>query len=304
MFERFTAGARQAIGLAQEEARRFRHHYIGTEHLLIGIAGCGEDATEQALAEVGLDVERVRTALELIVGRGAEEPSGHIPFTPRAKKMIEYALREALQLGDTTITSAHLLLGLVHDEGGVGARILVESAGSLDRVREAVLARRAATGRSDEPPRIEDVTEEGLLRFVVDLAMAEADRGSPPFAAVVVRGGELLASGVDRSRAGHDPTAHAEITAIRDACRNLRRRSLTGATLVASCEPCAMCQAAAVAADIERIVYAAPRFSAAVLGESVVRMRALSAGQLVHRPVDGADAPFHRYVDRRREAGC
>jgi tRNA(Arg) A34 adenosine deaminase TadA len=302
MFERFTAGARRAIVLAQEEARRVNHNYIGTEHVLIAIARCGEESTERALAEVGLDVERARAELERIVGRGSQEPEGHIPFTPRAKKMLEYALREALQLGDSTITSEHLLLGLVHEAGGVGAQILVEVAGPLDRVREAVLAQRAAAGRAGRPPKIEDATEEGLLRFVVDLAGGQADRGSPPFAAVLVRGGEVLASGVDRSRSEHDPTAHAEITAIRDACQKLHTRNLAGATLVASCEPCAMCQSAAVAAGVERIVYAAPRFSAAVLGESVVRMRALSAEQLIHVPVDGADAPFHRYLDRRREA--
>lgn len=300
MFERFTGGARLAVMLSQEEARRLRHQHIGTEHMLLGLLRAAEDVSAGALADLGLDLEATRAAVERIIQRGSAEPEGHIPFTPRARKVLEFALREAVDLGDAFIAGEHLLLGIVHQGGGVAAQILVDVAGPLDRVRQAVMTRRTEAGRSAPKTAVQDFSEEGLLRHVVGLATDNAARHELPFAALVVRGEQLLGVGVDSTRPDHDPTAHAEIVAIRAACRRLRIRRLVGATLVASCEPCAMCQAAALAAGVERIVYAAPRSAVATLGESVLQMRAPPADHLVHVPVDGADEPFRRY---REQAG-
>ena len=291
MFERFTAGARQAVVLSQEEARRFKHNYIGTEHLLLGILRGGEEVPGGALADVGVDLDGARAAVERMIGRGPEDPEGHIPFTPPAKKVLELSLREALTLGDDFIGGEHLLLGIVSHGDGVAAHVLVEVAGPLDRVRAAVMTQRAAAGRPGALPAIVDFSDQGLLRYVVDLAGRSAARREAPFAAVVVRGERVLGVGVDSTR--HDPTAHAEMDAIRAACRQLRSPSLAGATLVASCEPCPMCQAAAAVAGVERIVYAAPR-SAVGVGEDP------PAVPSVHVPVDGAEEPFRRY---REQAG-
>jgi ATP-dependent Clp protease ATP-binding subunit ClpC len=144
MFERFTDRARRSVVLAQEEARSFNHNYIGTEHLLLGLFREGEGLAAKVLHDVGLDIEVVRSELDTRVGRGASQPKGHIPFTPRAKKVLEISLREALKLGHNYIGTEHILLGLLREGEGVAAQIIMTRVdGGLERV---VLAARYAIG--------------------------------------------------------------------------------------------------------------------------------------------------------------
>ena len=139
MFERFTDRARRVVVLAQEEARHLNHNYIGTEHILLGLIHEGEGVAAQALETLDISLEAVRGEVTEIVGRGAEQPSGHIPFTPRAKKVLELSLREALGLGHNYIGTEHILLGLIREGQGVAAQVLVKLGASHDRVRQAVI---------------------------------------------------------------------------------------------------------------------------------------------------------------------
>ena len=126
MFERFTERARQVVVLAQEEARTLKHNYIGTEHILLGLLREEEGLAARVLESLDITVERVRAQVVRIVGSGEEVTSGQIPFTPRAKKVLELALREALSLGHNYIGTEHILLGLVRENEGVAARILLD----------------------------------------------------------------------------------------------------------------------------------------------------------------------------------
>ena len=126
MFERFTDRARRVVVLAQEEARLLNHNYIGTEHILLGLIHEGEGVAAKALESLGISLEAVRSQVEEIIGQGGASPSGHIPFTPRAKKVLELSLREALQLGHNYIGTEHILLGLVRDRDALAARALSE----------------------------------------------------------------------------------------------------------------------------------------------------------------------------------
>lgn len=126
MFERLTDRARRAVVLAQEEARMLQHNYIGTEHFLLGLIHEGQGVAAKVLADLSVDVEKVRNDVREIIGMGQQAPSGHIPFTPRAKKILELALREALQLGHNYVGTEHLLLGIIREGEGVGAQVLVK----------------------------------------------------------------------------------------------------------------------------------------------------------------------------------
>jgi hypothetical protein len=139
MFERFTDKARRVVVLAQEEARHLDHNYIGTEHILLGLIHEGEGVAAKALESLGISLEAVRVQVEEIVGRGAEAPTGHIPFTPRAKKVLELSLREALALSHNYIGTEHILLGLIREGEGVAAQVLVKLGASFDRVRQQVI---------------------------------------------------------------------------------------------------------------------------------------------------------------------
>ena len=139
MFERFTDRARRVVVLAQEEARMLDHNYIGTEHLLLALIHEGEGVAAKALTELGISLAATRQAVEDIIGRGAQAPSGHIPFTPRAKKVLELSLREALQLGSDYIGTEHILLGLIREGDGVAAQVLVASGVDLNRARQQVI---------------------------------------------------------------------------------------------------------------------------------------------------------------------
>jgi ATP-dependent Clp protease ATP-binding subunit ClpC len=139
MFERFTDRARRVVVLAQEEARILNHNYIGTEHLLLGLIHEGEGVAAKALEALGISLESVRQQVEEIIGRGKDAPSGHIPFTPRAKKVLEFSLREATQLGHNYIGTEHILLGLLREGDGVAAQVLVRLGADLNRVRQQVI---------------------------------------------------------------------------------------------------------------------------------------------------------------------
>ena len=139
MFERFTDRARRVMVLAQEEARMLNHNYIGTEHILLGLIHEGEGVAAKALESLGIRQEAVRRQVEEIIGQGQQAPSGHIPFTPRAKKVLELALREALQLGHNYVGTEHILLGLIREGEGVAAQVLVKLGADLNRVRQQVI---------------------------------------------------------------------------------------------------------------------------------------------------------------------
>ena len=139
MFERFSPSGRQVIVLAQDEARRFNHNYIGTEHLLLGLLAEPEGVARRALLAVGVTLDDARTRVQTAVGRGKRPPSGHIPFTPSAKKVLELALREALSLHHDYIGTEHLLLGLIREREGLGARLLIESGIDLLSLRMKVV---------------------------------------------------------------------------------------------------------------------------------------------------------------------
>jgi ATP-dependent Clp protease ATP-binding subunit ClpC len=139
MFEKFTERARQVIVLAQEEARMLNHNHIGTEHLLLGLIHEGQGVAARALESLGISLEDVRQNVEEIIGRGQETPSGHIPFTPRAKKVLELSLRESQHLGHDYIGTEHILLGLIREGEGVAAQVLVKLGADLNRVRQQVI---------------------------------------------------------------------------------------------------------------------------------------------------------------------
>jgi ATP-dependent Clp protease ATP-binding subunit ClpC len=139
MFERFTDRARRVVVLAQEEARMLNHNYIGTEHILLGLIHEGEGVAAKALESLGISLEAVRQQVEDIIGQGQSAPTGHIPFTPRAKKVLELSLREALQLGHNYIGTEHILLGLIREGEGVAAQVLQKLGADLNRVRQQVI---------------------------------------------------------------------------------------------------------------------------------------------------------------------
>jgi ATP-dependent Clp protease ATP-binding subunit ClpC len=139
VFERFTERARHVVVFAQEEARFFKHNYIGTEHILLGLLREEEGVAARVLGSLEITAEDVRAQIEQIVGVGEEATAGQIPFTPRAKKVLELALREALAIGHNYIGTEHILLGLVRENEGVAARIMLDLGADAQRVREEVI---------------------------------------------------------------------------------------------------------------------------------------------------------------------
>jgi ATP-dependent Clp protease ATP-binding subunit ClpA len=140
MFERFTDRARRVVVLAQEEARVLNHNYIGTEHILLGLLSEGDGVGAKVLGSVGISLDAARSGVESIIGRGPGAPVGHVPFTPRAKKVLELSWREARQLGHNFIGTEHLLLGLIREGEGVAAQVLVELGADMRRTRQLVIA--------------------------------------------------------------------------------------------------------------------------------------------------------------------
>src|SRR5699024_6707368 len=139
MFERFTDRARRVVVLAQEEAKMLNHNYIGTEHILLGLIHEGEGVAAKALEALDISLDAVREQVQDIIGQGLQQPTGHIPFTPRAKKVLELSLREALQLGHNYIGTEHILLGLIREGEGVAAQVLVKLGADLNKVRQQVI---------------------------------------------------------------------------------------------------------------------------------------------------------------------
>jgi ATP-dependent Clp protease ATP-binding subunit ClpC len=138
MFERFTDRARRVVALAKEEAKRLKHNYIGTEHILLGLLHEGEGVAAKALESLGISLDAVRQQVEEIIGQGQQEPSGHIPFTPRAKKVLELSLREAVQLGDNSIGTGHVLLGLIREGDGVAVQMMINLGADPGSIRQRV----------------------------------------------------------------------------------------------------------------------------------------------------------------------
>jgi ATP-dependent Clp protease ATP-binding subunit ClpC len=199
MFERFTDRARRVVVLAQEEARMLDHDYIGTEHILLGLIHEGEGVAAKALEALDINLGAVRQQVEEIIGRGEAAPSGHIPFTPRAKKVLELSLRESMQLGHNYIGTEHILLGLIREGEGVAAQVLVRLGADLNRVREQVIE--LLHGAQPEPVPIE--REERLVRsrlaaIEARLAAIEQRVGAGPDTSEVDRLRALLRShGID-----------------------------------------------------------------------------------------------------------
>jgi ATP-dependent Clp protease ATP-binding subunit ClpC len=209
MFERFTDEARRVVVLAQEEARLLYHNYIGTEHLLLGLAHEGQGVAARALESLGISLEAVRVQVEEIIGQGQSAPTGHIPFTPRAKKVFELSLREALQLGHNYIGTEHVLLGLVREGEGVAAQVLVKLGAGLPRVRQQVIqllsgyaGGEAAAGLAGAPTR--------LVRMTVPDELREAE--------------EQLVQVRREKKAAIDTEDFERAAALRDQERQLLRR--------------------------------------------------------------------------------
>jgi ATP-dependent Clp protease ATP-binding subunit ClpC len=169
MFERFTDRARRVVVLAQEEARMLNHNYIGTEHILLGLIHEGEGVAAKALESMNISLEGVRQQVEEIIGQGQAAPTGHIPFTPRAKKVLELSLREALQLGHNYIGTEHILLGLIREGEGVAAQVLQKLGADLNRVRQTVIQLLSGyTGGKGEPASPEQTGQSGQGSMVLD----------------------------------------------------------------------------------------------------------------------------------------
>ncbi len=151
MFERFTDRARRVVVLAQEEARMLNHTYIGTEHILLGLIHEGEGVAAKALESLDISLDAVRQQVEEIIGQGQQAPSGHIPFTPRAKKVLDLSRREAEQLGHNYIGTEHILLGLIREGDGVAAQVLVHLGAGLSMVRQQVI--QLISGQQPQPGR-------------------------------------------------------------------------------------------------------------------------------------------------------
>ena len=153
MFERFTDRARRVVVLAQDEARGLKHNYIGTEHLLLGLISEGEGVAAKALETMGIKGEAVRASVIEIIGEGEKPVEGHIPFTPRAKRVFELSLREALQLGHNYIGTEHLLLGLLKEGEGVAAQVLTKQGADLAQVRQTVIQMLSGYQRGEDEGR-------------------------------------------------------------------------------------------------------------------------------------------------------
>jgi ATP-dependent Clp protease ATP-binding subunit ClpC len=170
MFERFTERARRVIVLAQDEATALNHNYIGTEHLLLGLIRDGEGVAARALTSMGIGLDAVRQAVLDIIGRGQQAPSGHIPFTPRSKKVLELSLREALQLGDGFIGTEHILLALLREGDGVAAQVLVASGVDLNRVLKKVTGLLPRAGEAGVPTAAGPAAGDDVLARLTSIA--------------------------------------------------------------------------------------------------------------------------------------
>jgi ATP-dependent Clp protease ATP-binding subunit ClpC len=184
VFERFTDRARRVVVLAQEEARMLQHNYIGTEHILLGLVRERDGVAAKALASLNIGLDAVRREVEEIIGQGQAAPTGHIPFTPRAKKVLELSLREALQLGHNYIGTEHILLGLIREGEGVAAQVLQKLGADLNRVRQTVIqllsGYTAGAGARKVEGSAEAEMEEELAREIAPTVVPAADPPTCP----------------------------------------------------------------------------------------------------------------------------
>jgi ATP-dependent Clp protease ATP-binding subunit ClpA len=206
MFERFTDRARRVVVLAQEEARRRNHDYLGTEHLLLGLTAEGQGVAAKALESLGISLEVVRAQVEEAIGQGQWAPTGQIPFTPRAKTVLELSLREAKQLGHDYIGTEHLLLGLLREGEGVAAQVLVKLGAELSRVRQQVVQVLSASAAGGQEAGAG--TRWVLMRVPEDLREAE----------------EQLAQVRGQKEAAIDAEDFGRAAALRDAEKQLLER--------------------------------------------------------------------------------
>jgi len=179
VIERFTDPAKRVIALAQEEAGMLNHNYIGTEHILLGLVHEGDGVAAKALESLNISLEDVRRKVEEIIGRGQAAPTGALPFTPRAKKVLELSLKDSLQLGHNYIGTEHILLGLIHEGEGVAAEVLQKLGAGLNRVRQAViqLLSGAPTGRYGDPlsPSLFEEREKVVLSFLINEGLSRSE---------------------------------------------------------------------------------------------------------------------------------
>jgi ATP-dependent Clp protease ATP-binding subunit ClpC len=210
MFERFTGKARQVVVAAQEEARTMQHNYIGTEHLLLGLLSVPDGLGARALRQLGVNRETVRSDVESMIGKGTDAPSGHIPFTQRAKKVLELALREALQLNHNYIGTEHIVLALVREGEGVAAQVLTSHIEDLRQLRAAVLA---LLGEGKEEPAEKSGRRKSTTAAEEVVSVAEALAGGAPLGSHHLLEALVRAEGSMAARAlqlfGVDPEALA-----------------------------------------------------------------------------------------------
>jgi ATP-dependent Clp protease ATP-binding subunit ClpC len=177
VFERFTDRARRVVVLAQEEARMLNHNYIGTEHILLGLVRERDGVAAKALDSLNIRLDAVRREVEDVIGQGQAAPTGHIPFTPRAKKVLELSLREALQLGHNYIGTEHILLGLIREGEGVAAQVLQKLGADLNRVRQTVIQLLSGYAVAAEVREVEGGAE--MAEMEVELATEIAPTAVP-----------------------------------------------------------------------------------------------------------------------------
>ena len=186
MFERFTDRARRVVVLAQEEARHLNHNHIGTEHILLGLIHEKEGVAAIALTELGISLKGARAQVVEIVGQGDETPASHIPFTPRAKKVLELSLREALQFGHNYIGTEHILLGLIREGEGVAAQVLESQGADLDRVRRQVIQVLAGSGSAERVAGgVPRMSQQAVTAMVAGGPGAYQEQGPPELVRVV-----------------------------------------------------------------------------------------------------------------------
>jgi Clp amino terminal domain, pathogenicity island component len=183
MFERFTDRARRVVVLAQEEARGLDHNYIGTEHLLLGLIAEGDGVAARTLESLDVSLEAVRARVQEVIGRGERAPGEQIPFTPRAKKVLELSLREALALSHNYIGTEHILLGLIREGEGIAAQVLTELGVRHDQVREQVvrlLSGYAGSGPAERRTRFARITEQAVTAMVAGGPGLYSEEEGPP----------------------------------------------------------------------------------------------------------------------------
>src|ERR1700733_9021331 len=226
MFERFTDKARSVIVLAQEEARVHNHNNLGTEHILLGLTREGEGVAAKVLESLGISLEAMRQQVEEIIGQGQQAPHAHIPFTPRAKKVLELSHQEARQLGHSYIGTEHILLGLIREGDGVAAQVLVQRGADPDRVRQQVIhllqgraAEEPVSGRSAEREPGPLPTVQARLEAVEQrLAAVEQRVGTGPGVSDLDEQIEVVRTGIE---AAVEALKHAQAASLRDREREL-----------------------------------------------------------------------------------